>query len=141
MLKGVENFKRKDKKLILVKLKFSMKGYSELEQNEISVLSETIRDFFHFVKSLGENEKQKTTVGVWMLEDLIQKIETSTCGPFQIFFYSNSILPDANSKIQMYKKLTKEAVETLLNEPFTLDKEQNENIIRNYMDEKNLTLT
>ena len=41
----------------------------------------------------------------------------------------------------MYKKLTKEAVETLLNEPFTLDKEQNENIIRNYMDEKNLTLT
>ena len=129
MLKGVENFKRKDKKLILVKLKFSMKGYSELEQNEISVLSETIRDFFHFVKSLGENEKQKTTVGVWMLEDLIQKIETSTRGPFQIFFYNNSILPDANSKIQMYKKLTKEAVETLLNEPFTKNKTKTSYVI------------
>ena len=129
MLKGVENFKRKDKKLMLVKLKFSMKGYSELEQNEISVLSETIRDFFHFVKSLGENEKQKTTVGVWMLEDLIQKIETSTRGPFQIFFYNNSILPDANSKIQMYKKLTKEAVETLLNEPFTKNKTKTSYVI------------
>ena len=106
-----------------------MKGYSELEQNEISVLSETIRDFFHFVKSLGENEKQKTTVGVWMLEDLIQKIETSTRGPFQIFFYNNSILPDANSKIQMYKKLTKEAVETLLNEPFTKNKTKTSYVI------------
>lgn len=38
-----------------------------------------------------------------MLEDPIQKIETLTCGPFQTF----SFLPDENSKIQWYKKLTK----------------------------------
>ena len=35
-----------------------------------------------------------------------------------------------------YKKLTEEVVETLLNELFTLGREQNENTIRNYMDEK-----
>ena len=40
-----------------------------------------------------------------------------------------------------YKKLTEEVVETLLNELFTLDREQNENTIRNYMDEKNITMT
>ena len=39
--------------------------------------------------------------------------------------------------MQMYKKLTKETVETLLNELFTLDREQNKSTIRNYMDQKN----
>ena len=76
MLKRIEKIKREDKKLALVRLKFAMKRYSEFKQNEISALSETARDFFHFVKSFGESEKQKTSVCVWMLEDPIQKIET-----------------------------------------------------------------
>ena len=53
-----------------------------------------------------------------MLEDPIQKIKTSICGPFQIFFCDNLFLQDPNSETQMYKKLTKEALETLLNELF-----------------------
>ena len=71
-----------------------------------------------------------------MLKDPIQKIETVTCGPFQFFFYNNLFLPDENSKIQSNKKLTKEAFETLLKEIFTLEREQNENTIRNYMNKK-----
>ena len=80
-------------------------------------------DFFHFIKSLCQNGKPRATVGVWLLEDPIQKIETVTCGPSQIYFYNNLFLPDKNSKIQSFKKLTKEAIETLLNEIFTLDQE------------------
>ena len=80
--------KREDNILTLAKLKFSMKGYSELKQEEISSLLETafLFIFFHSIKSFGKNEKQKMVVGVWMLEDPIQNIETVTCGPFQFFF-------------------------------------------------------
>lgn len=88
-----------------------MKGYSELKQEEISLLSENPKDIFHFIKSFGENEKQKA--GVWILEDPIQKLETATCGFFQVFFYNNLFLQYENSKIQSHKELTKEAAETL----------------------------
>ena len=71
-----------------------------------------------------------------MLEDPIQKTETSTCGPFQIYCYNNLLFPDKNSKLNSYKKLKKEASETLLNEIFPLDKEQKEKVINEYVREK-----
>ena len=54
------------------------------------------------------------------------KNRSLTCGPFQFFFYDNLLVPDENSKIQSNKKLKRGAIETLLNEIFTLDREQNE---------------
>ena len=48
VLKGIEKMKREDKKLTVVKLKFYVKGYSELKQEEISSLSKTTKDFFSF---------------------------------------------------------------------------------------------
>ena len=65
------------------------------------------------------------------------KNRSLTCGPFQFFFYDSLLVPDENSKIQSNKKLKRGAIETLLNEIFTLDREQNENIIKNYMNNKN----
>lgn len=57
VLKGIEKMKTEDSKLTLVKLKFSMKGYSELKQEKVSSLLETAKYFFHFIKSFGENKK------------------------------------------------------------------------------------
>ena len=82
-------------------------------------MPETAIDFFHFVESFGEHEKQKTNVSVWVLEHPIQKFEISTCGVFRIYFYENS-------KLHSHKKLTKKAVETLLNELFSLNREKTE---------------
>ena len=67
-----------------------------------------------------------------MLEDPIQNTETVTCGIFQLYFNENLFNLDTNSKIPNNKKLTKKTVETLLNELFSLDKENNEKIIRQY---------
>ena len=88
-------------------MKFSIKSYSEVSQQEVLSFLETARDFFHFIKTVDNNEKQKTMVGVWMLEDSIQKTETVTCGPFQIYCYDNLSFPDKNSKIHSFKKLKK----------------------------------
>ena len=71
-----------------------------------------------------------------MLEDPTQKTETSTCGPFTIYFYDNLFFPDENSKLHSYKKLTKEAAKTLLNNICSLDQKQNKEIINENMREK-----
>ena len=38
-----------DKKLMLVNIKFSMDADKNLNKNELDSLSDTARDFFHFV--------------------------------------------------------------------------------------------
>ena len=55
--------------------------------------------------------------------------------------FLNLFFPDKNSKMQSFRKLTKEAIKTLLNKIFRLDQEQKKNIIQNYMNEKNIMLT
>ena len=52
---------------------------------------------------------------------------TDTCGAFQIYFYENLFLPDNDSKTHKYKKLTKEAVQDLFNEIFSVDPKKNKN--------------
>ena len=49
-----------------------------------------------------------------MLEDPIQKTDTSACGLFQIYFYDNLFFPGENSKLHSYKKLAKEATKFYL---------------------------
>ena len=74
-----------------------------------------------------------------MLEDRIQDLDTVSCGIFQIYFYDNLFNSDQNSKIQNKKSLNKKTVETLLNELFILnDQEQNEAIINKHADKRNI---
>ena len=118
---------RTGNKITLVKIKFTMKACKNLSQKEIVNLSETARDFSHFVQSYGDFLKIKDYLDIWMVEDPIQMTETVTCGLFQLCFYKNLFNPDQNSKIQNNKWLTKKkTTETLLNELFSLNKEGNE---------------
>ena len=59
----------------------------------------------------------------------------------KMWTFLNLFFPDKNSKMQSFRKLTKEAIKTLLNKIFRLDQEQKKNIIQNYMNEKNIMLT
>ena len=69
VLKGLELADRKDNKLALVKLKFSMNGYDKLTEKKIKLLWETAEDFFHLIHSFGQNENITNFVNAWMLED------------------------------------------------------------------------
>ena len=75
-----------------------------------------------------------------MLENSIQNLETLTCRPFQLYFFNNIFNPDENSRIQKHNKLTKKTIETLIQEIFTLEREENENRIRHYEEEMNIRL-
>ena len=61
-----------------------------------------------------------------MVEDRVQELDSSTWGIFQLYFYDNLFKPDENIKIQGNTRLNKKTIETLLNEIFTLDN-QDEN--------------
>ena len=77
-----------------------------------------------------------------MVEDRVQDLNSVTCGVFQIYFYDNLFNPDKNSKMQNKKWLNKKTIETSLNELFVLDdQETNEATIKQYANEKNITVT
>ena len=110
-----------------------MQDYEKLTNN--NMLTETARDFFHLLESFGKSKNIKKFVNVQLIEGPYQRLETSICGPFQLYLNENLFFLDNNSKLHSYKKLTILAIETLLNKLFTLDQDKNEQIIKAYINE------
>ena len=124
---------------MLVTIKFSLNTYKKLSKNELDNLSDTARDFFYFVQSFGDKIKLRDFLNLWVVEDRIQDLDTVNCGIFQIYFYDNLFNPDQSSKIKNKKRLNKKMAETLLNELFVLNcQEQNEAIINDDSDKRNI---
>ena len=122
----IEKTDRTDNKITLCKLKVNLRACKQLSEDEILSLSNTTRNFFYFIQAFGIKLKLRGFVNIWMVEDRLQDLESSTCGMFQIYFYQNLFNPDENSKIQGETKLNKTTVETMLNEIFSLDDKENE---------------
>ena len=102
-------------------MRWSKNTCKSLSEQEIDSLSGTARNFFRFVQAFGIKLKLINFVNIWMVEDRVQDLNSSTCGIFQLYFYDNLFNPNENSKIQGNTKLTKRTIETLLNELFPLD--------------------
>ena len=66
---------------------------------------------------------------MWMLEKPIQKLDTYTCGSFQPFFFENLFNHLKRVKCKMTKS-DKKAIQTLLNQLFTTNKNENEEIMQ-----------
>ena len=122
---------RTDEKITLCKIKFSLSACKELSEHEILSLSETARNFFYFIQSFGN----RSFLNIWMVEDRLQDLKSSTYGIFQIYFYHKLFNPDEGSKIGGETKLRKKTVETLLNEIFILDDKQNEIEMKEFADD------
>ena len=73
-----------------------------------------------------------------LIDDQLQKIETDTCGIFQLYFYVNLFTPLENSSIVNDKKLSKLTLEKLLNEIFYLDSNKNKSLVEQFAEEKNI---
>ena len=112
-----------------------MVACKELSKKEIDSLSETAGDFFYFIQAFGIRLKLRSFVNIWVVEDRIQDLDSSTCGIFQLYFYENLFNPGKSSKIQNESKLKKTTVETLLNKLFSLDERENEIKMEEYADE------
>ena len=82
ILIGIDKMNRTDKKITLCKIKFSLSAYKELSEDEIISLSDTGRQIFYFIQSFGNKLKRRSFLNIWMLEDGLQDLESSTCGIF-----------------------------------------------------------
>ena len=134
ILIGIEKMDRIDDKITLCKIKFNLGACKHLTKDEIDSLSNTARKFFYFIQAFGIKLKLRSFVNIWMIEDRLQDLDSSTCSIFQIYFYENLFNPDQNSKIQRETKLNKKTVEILLNELFSLDDRENEIKMEEYAD-------
>ena len=74
-----------------------------LLEEEIDSLSDTARNFFRFILAFGIKLKLRNFVNIWMVEDRLQDIDSSTCGVFQLYFY-NLFSPNKNKTIQNLQK-------------------------------------
>ena len=120
ILLGVEKMTRTDNKITLCKIGFNLGACKTLSQDEVDSVSDTARNF-RFVQAFGIKLKLRNFVNIWIVEDRLQDLDSSTCGIFQLYFYDNLLNPNENSKIQDKTKLNKKTIETLLNEIFVLD--------------------
>ena len=136
ILFGIQKFKRKDQKVTIISLKFSMKEYEKIKTGHR--LRETTQDLLHLIYEYGRLHNINDTITVHSVDDQLQRIETDTCGIFQLYFYYNLFVPYENSSIVDDNKLTKRTVEKILNEIFSLDRDLNEKIIESFAKEKNI---
>ena len=116
MLFGTEKMTRTDNKITLCKIQFNLNACKNLSKVELDSLSDTATNFFHFIQAFGIKFKLRNFVNIWMVEDRVQELDSSTCGIFRLYFYDNLFNPDENSKIQGNAKPNKKTVQTVLKE-------------------------
>ena len=97
ILLDTEQMDRSDNKITLCKIKFNLGAFKNLTEKEIDSLSDTARNFFRFIQAFGIKLNLRSFVNVWMVEDRIQDLDSSTCGIFQIYFYVQAKRKNHNS--------------------------------------------
>ena len=70
-----------------------------------------------------------------MLENTIQDLTSPNCRELQLYFYKSIFDPDERSKILSHQTLNKSTLETIINEIFLTDVDENEHLIKNFKDE------
>ena len=77
-------------------------------------------------------------MNVIILENSIQHIISSNCKEFRLYFYKNLFDTDEKSKIVSHQILNKSTLESIINEIFSTDFDENEHIIKNFKEEYEL---
>ena len=65
----------------------------------------------------------------------IQDLISPNCGEFQLYFSKNVFDPDERSKILSHQTLNKHTLDTIINEIFSTDVDENKHLIKNFKDE------
>ena len=125
---GLDKINKNDKKINLTYVRFNINEYKKINKN---TLTQTAQDFFH---SLNQFTKIHNTdyADIYMVDDQIQDVKTDTCGLFQLYFYINLFIPQENSQIIKNRTLTLQTIRNLLNELFSKNTIENEEIIENF---------
>ena len=130
VLFNLKKFGKNDRKITLISLTFSMGQYEKIK--DLNELRTTTQDLLHLMYEFGKLHNVKDEVNVFSLDDQLQRIETDTCGIFQLYFYYNLFNPLKSSAIIQNTLLSKNTIEKLLNEIFSLDRDANEKTVTQF---------
>ena len=135
------NFKKceskTNQKLQLCVMKFCVETWQKMSQKTKDQLTDTAQDFFHLLEQFAKLKKTHC-MNLLILENTIQNLTTSTCDLCQLCFYKNLFDPDEKSKILNHQTLTKNTLETRINEIFSTDIGENEYLVKNFKEEYDL---
>ena len=124
-------------KLKLCSMKFCVDKWRQLPQKTRSQLTETAQNFFHLLEQFAKL-KQTSCMNIIILENRIQDLLSSDCGPFQLYFYKNLFDPFEKSGIVEHKNLTIKTLQTVLNEIFVTEVSENQQIVKKFEEDHNL---
>ena len=136
VLFNLNKFEKSDRKITLISIRFSMQEYEKIKDTK--QLKTTTQDLLHLMYEFGKLHNIEDEITVFSLDDQLQKIETDTCGIFQIYFYYNLFNPFVNSSVVKDKVISKQTIQKLLNEIFTLNQEQNEKVVEQFAIKNNI---
>ena len=108
-----------------------------MSQKTKNQLADTAQKFFHLLEHFAKLKKTHC-MNLLILENTIQNLTTSTCDLCQLCFYKNLFDPDEKSKILNHQTLTKNTLETRINEIFSTDIGENEYLVKNFKEEYDL---
>ena len=117
---GLEKINKNDKKINLTYVQFDSTNFVNTDSSQ---MTKTAQDFFNTLFEVAKVHKRKV---VYMVDDCLQDLKSDTCRIFQLYFYTNLFLPQANSKIINNRQLTMKTISTFLSEIFVLDIQENE---------------
>ena len=102
-------------------------------------ITETPQNFFHLLEQFPKLKKTRC-MNILILENQIQDLTSPNCGQFQLYFYKSLFDPDEKSKILSHGNLNKSTLETIINEIFLTDIDENEHIVKNFKEEYELQI-
>ena len=74
-------------------------------------------------------------MNILIVKHPVQELTSSTCGLFRLYFYKNIFGPEEKSKIINHETLNKRTIEAILNEVFTTDVDENEQVIEKFKED------
>ena len=136
VLFNLNKFEKSDRKITLISIRFSMQEYEKIKDTK--QLKTTTQDLLHLMYEFGKLHNVEDEITVFSLDDQLQKIETDTCGIFQIYFYYNLFNPFVDSSVVKDKVISKHTIQKLLNEIFSLNQERNEKVVKQFALQNNI---
>ena len=82
-----------NKRLTLCSMKFCIKTWREMSQKTKSQLTETAQNLFPLMEQFAKL-KNSQCMNIIILENRVQNLLTTNCGPFQLYFYKNLFDPE-----------------------------------------------
>ena len=118
-------------------MKFCVDKWRQLPKKTKGQLTETAQNFFHLLEQFAKL-KQTYCMNIIILENRVQDLLSTDCGPFQLYFYKNLFDPFEKSGIVNHKNLTLKTLQTIINEIFTPQTNENQQNIKKFEEQHNL---